>query len=558
MENINPVERIDMSKIKDGQSIYRDNLLDKDGNIIGPVPKKIYSSQEEYSKELEEIRQKSITDNKKEIPQKGSQASKLLELIETNEDIVIFRDTYGDAFVSLKVDEVQQIWPCKSKQFKRWLSLVYWNTYKISIPADAVTSAINTIEGSASFEKETIPLECRNAWREDELWYDLTNDKWQAVKITKSGWEIIDKPPILFRRYTHHKEQVTPVVEGDARLLLKYLNISDPKQRNLILVYMVSVFIPGIAHPILLIHGPQGSCKSTFCRICRLVGDPSVIETSSMPENHKDLVQTIAHHSLLFFDNVSYISNTVSDILCKAVTGSSFPKRELYSDDDDIIYTFKRSLGINGINMVATRPDLLERSIILELDRVDPKDRKQEKELMEEFKNDLPSILGGIFDVLAKTLSIKPEIKLTEFPRMADFAIWGCAIAEALGISQQDFLDVYKANIELQTDVVINENVVASALIGFMKEEQHADWSGTPTSLLSKITEYAKFNDIDVYDRNWPKAPNALSRQLKIIQIDLSNAGYKITFKGGREREVTIHRIDTPLYSAPTPQNLDL
>jgi len=489
---------------------------------------------------------------------RGSHASNLLNLIKNRKDIALFCDSYGDPFIAVEVGEVRQIWPCKSKQFKEWLSLIYWNAYKVVLPAEALVSVLNTIKGSASFEKNTIQLESRNAWMNGDLWYDLTNNKWQAIKITKNSWEIIDKPPILFRRYIHNRSQVTPITGGDVKLLLKYFNISDPKQKILILVHMVSVFIPDIAHPILLIHGPQGSCKSTFCRLCRLVGDPSVMEISSLPETHKELVQTIAHNSLLFFDNVSYISNSVSDILCKAVTGSSFPKRELYSDDDDIIYTFKRCLGINGINMVAIRPDLLERSIILELDRIDPKNRKQEKELMEEFKNDLPSIMGGIFDTLVKALSLKPEIKLSEFPRMADFAIWGCAIAEALGIPQQDFLDAYKSNVELQTDVVVNEEIVASTLLGFMQKENLSDWHGTGTELLIALTDYAKYNDIDVYDKHWPKGPNILSRRLKVLEVDLSNAGYKVTFAGGRSRRIDIHKIDDALYMAPHPENLEL
>jgi hypothetical protein len=61
------------------------------------------------------------------------------------------------------------------------------------------------------------------AWNRDELWYDLTNKAWQAVKVTRSGWEIVDKPPILFRRYSHHKPQILPAMErGDVNLFLKY------------------------------------------------------------------------------------------------------------------------------------------------------------------------------------------------------------------------------------------------------------------------------------------------------------------------------------------------
>ena len=38
-------------------------------------------------------------------------------------------------------------------------------------------------------------------------------------------------------------------------------------------------------------------------------------------------------------------------------------KRELYTDDEDVIYNFIRCIGINGINIGGLKPDLLDRSI---------------------------------------------------------------------------------------------------------------------------------------------------------------------------------------------------
>jgi hypothetical protein len=51
-------------------------------------------------------------------------------------------------------------------------------------------------------------------------------------------------------------------------------------------------------------------------------------------------------------------------------TGSGFSKRELYTDDDDIIYNFKRCIGFNGINLAATKLDLLDRGLIIKLERI--------------------------------------------------------------------------------------------------------------------------------------------------------------------------------------------
>ena len=66
----------------------------------------------------------------------------------------------------------------------------------------------------------------------------------------------------------------------------------------------------------------------------------------------------------------TFIPPWISDQLCRAVTGSGFTKRELYSDDNDIIYNFRRCLGFNGINLAATKADLLDRGIIMALERI--------------------------------------------------------------------------------------------------------------------------------------------------------------------------------------------
>ena len=101
-----------------------------------------------------------------------------------------------------------------------------------------------------------------------------------------------------------------------------------------------------------------------FARMLRRLVDPSSMETLSLPRDQKELVQTLAHHYVAMFDNVDTLQPWQSDMLCRACTGEGFSKRQLFAVDDDIIYSFRRCVGLNGINIAATRADLLDRSIL--------------------------------------------------------------------------------------------------------------------------------------------------------------------------------------------------
>lgn len=493
-------------------------------------------------------RQGKSEEKKKDI----SPVEKLLADLLGREDVKLFHDEQDNAYISLNIDEKYQTLSCKSKAIKKWISNEFWRTQEKVPTQEVVKSAISVLEGKASYEGPEHKLTNRIAWYEKELWYDLTNKEWQAVKISKSGWEIVNKQPPIFRRYSHNKAQVLPEKGGDARLFLKYVNIKNEEHKVLLIVHLVSCFVPDFPHALLIIFGSQGSAKTTQSKLERAVIDPSVIEVASMPDNQKELIQTLAHHYFLFFDNISYISETTSDTLCKAVTGGGFPKRELYSDDDDVIYSFMRCIGMNGINLVATRADLLERSLLIELERIEPSERKQEKEILNSFQADLPFILGGIFDTLVKALEIQPTIKVEKLPRMADFAIWGCAIAEALGYTKEQFLSAYNNNIKKQTETVLNENIVATAIMSFMDEVnefdlkgngQKEEWRGTATALLKELTNHISNGSNYAYEKYWPKSASKLVQRLNEIKPNLKEAGILFSTFQHKERGILLKKV---------------
>jgi len=474
---------------------------------------------------------------------KDSQASNVLKEILSRKEVVLFHDETGDGYMAIDVSGHQEIWACKSQAIRRWLSSEVYRLKKKAPASETVKSILAVLEGKAWFDGPEIQLHNRVAWLDGELWYDLTNKLHQSVRINKDGWEIIDKTPILFKRYSHQKAQQMPTRSGDVRRLLSYVNIQNPEHKLLLLVSLISSFIPDFPHPMLVVYGVQGSSKSTLAKLKRLICDPSTMDVVALPKSINELVQVLAHHHYLFFDNVSHVSEEASDILCKVITGSGFSKRELYSDDDDIIYVLRRCLGINGINLVTLRPDLLERSILLELDRIDAADRKQEQELYSEFAEDLPSILGGVFDVLVRTLKVRPSIAVSDLPRMADFTIWGCAIAEALGYTKEEFLTAYRNNIARQSEMLVNENTVASGIVLFMDDRD--SWRGTATELLQELSLTHGVNPDQ--DRYWPKSPALLSRRLNEVSPHLRQIGLFVTISTtGQSRWIRIEKVTRP------------
>ena len=110
----------------------------------------------------------------------------------------------------------------------------------------------------------------------------------------------------------------------------------------------------------------------------------------------------------------------------------------------------------------------LDRSMMIELDRISKENRKIESDIMIEFMQLRPKLLGYIFDVLVKTLQIKSTIKLNDLPRMADFALWGEAIARAMGYKDLEFIQAYYENIGKQNIEAIENHPLGQAIAKFL------------------------------------------------------------------------------------------
>jgi hypothetical protein len=471
-----------------------------------------------------------------------------------------FKDQYGEPYAAIITDRAKEVYAMRSRGFRRWLRKLAWDAEGKPVAQETLKTVEGVLEGLAVFEGRRIELHNRVAWHDGAVWYDLTDKNWRAVKITAEGWEVVEDPPILFRRYAHQAPQVEPRRGGDLNRLLDYLNVNGD-YKTLILPYLVTCLVPDIPHPLPVLHGPQGSTKTTFFRVLKRLADPSAVETLTFPRDINELVQKLAHHWLACFDNVTALPQWVSDALCRAVTGEGFSKRELYTDDEDVIYSFRRCVGLNGINVAATKPDLLDRAILIELERPSPEKRRKEADFWRDFEEARPYILGAVFDTLAAAMKIKQGLDLKELPRMADFAEWGEAVARALGYAPGVFLNAYYRNIGAQNLEALEAHVIGPAILALM--EKTPEWEGTPTELLAALEELAEDMKINTNAKGWPKAANALSRKLKEIKTNLEAEGIAVVFdrapRVSRKRLIRIWKKPSKPSkpSKPGPESMD-
>lgn len=208
-------------------------------------------------------------------------------------------------------------------------------------------------------------------------------------------------------------------------------------------------------------------------------------------------------------------------------------------------------MALNGINNVANRPDLLDRAILIELCRIDESNRRELSELMADFEKDLPCILGGVFDVLSKAMSLYPTVKLDILPRMADFARWGYAIGEALGGLGNEFLEQYNDNHTKRNIEVLNSNITATLIIAFMSDK--AEWRNRFSDLYNHLLEIAPQCGISQKTLGFPGAPNVLSRRLNEIRSNLKEAG--IVFETKDEGDGNYIRITNEKISPVSSTN---
>ncbi|WP_458718827.1 bifunctional DNA primase/polymerase [Candidatus Nitrosocosmicus sp. R] len=469
--------------------------------------------------------------------------------------IEVFKDQFSQYHITIKVNNHIECIPLNSNRFTGIVRKEYFEKERKTISDDKLDAILKLLESELMFtdELKKIELSLRVAARKEEpnvFYYDLTNSEWEIVKISSKGWEVIKNNNLpLFKRYEGNcSPQVTPSssLQDNKKgfdQFFKLFNLQSERDKILLTVYLIILFIPEIPKVILVVKGNGGGAKTTAFRMIKNIADPCNVDDFSFSKQINDVIQTLEHQHVVFFDNVSHISDEMSDLICRAVTGSGFSKRAHYTNDEDFLYKFKRCIGINGINLATTRPDFLDRSLVIKFKRIEENARRKEEDIKNEFERLRPFVLGYIFDTLVKALKYKEEHKEEKilkngFPRMADFAEWGEILSRCVGNDENEFIDAYEENRLDQNDEVIEASPVAESILLFINERDKGFvWEGTPTKLHNVLTDIIDQIKPELRRSNlWPKGSNKLTSKINEVIPNLKEKGIDV-ITGERNKE---------------------
>ena len=245
---------------------------------------------------------------------------------------------------------------------------------------------------------------------------------------------------------------------------------------------------------------------------------------------------------MLAFDNVSRLPAWISDTLCRLATGGGFAVRQLYTDQDEVLFDAARPVILNGIEDIVTRPDLADRTIFLILEPIPEDRRRPEKDLWAEFDTVRPQLLGTLLDAVSHGLKRLPDTRLDSLPRMADFALWATACETALWPAGT-FRAAYTGNRDEAVDSVIEADPVSSTIRSMMNTR--TEWTGTASDLLGTLDE--EVEEKVRKSKTWPSSARALSGRARRAATLLREIGSDIAFeREGRARTRTIRITHKP------------
>jgi len=471
-------------------------------------------------------------------------------LLDLAAGVEFFHTPDGDAYARIELGGHREVWPLGSKSLRGWLSREFYLQYGRAPGSQALKDALNVLLGRALYEGSEHPVYVRVAGDGTDIYLDLGDPLWQAVRITAAGWELVADPPVRFRRPKGLLRLPVPARGGTVDQLRRFVNVREDDgdgQWRLFIGCLVAALRPNGPYPILALNGEHGSAKSTTAKIHRRLVDPNKSVTRAAPRDERDLAIAATNGAVISLDNLSTVPDWLSDTLCRVSTGLGFSTRTLYENDEETLFDACRPIVINGIGVLGTRSDLLDRTIELELPRIPDDRRKDEAQFWAAFDREQPAILGALLDAVAGAIGQLDSVKLERVPRMADFARWVVAAEPALGWPAGSFMRAYTGNRNAIHEIALDAAVIVPPIRTMLDA---GEFLGTATELLDRLAGIV--GEAATRRRGWPGNATSLSRELSRIAPNLRSVGIDVEKRRESHGRRLIAISAVPESSSPT------
>ena len=475
------------------------------------------------------------------LPGGGDEPSALDELVAiARNQCQLKHDADRSAIAIIPMPSRHEVWRVYSTGYEEWLRSTFWRAKEAGVADTTMKAALATLAAAGINDGEEVEIQVRAAQDESGYLIDLCDERWRAVRITPHGWQVLDHSPVYFTRTQSMRALPEPERGADIGLLWQHTNIPG-NRRVIVLTWLLDSFRPDTPFPVLELVGEQGSAKSTTQSVLRSLVDPNKVMLRGRPKTVEDIFVAAANNWLVSYENLSGLTAEQQDAFCTLATGGGFASRQLYTNGEEHVMETKRPVVLNGIAVIATRPDLIDRVIHADMPTILAEARRDDADTSAAWERDRPKVFGALLDLFSAALAILPSVKLTHKQRMADFERFGEAVARALGFEPGDFQRDYAELVRAGIDRALESNAVAQVLDKYFEDRITPwNWQGTAGQL------YDLLNTQHVPDRStWPRSPKGLADQLRRIAPAYRAKGIEITHLG-HSREGALWRISVP------------
>jgi len=296
------------------------------------------------------------------------------------------------------------------------------------------------------------------------------------------------------------------------------------------------LLFPDMPHPVLNFSGEQGTGKTTAEKVLVLLVDPTPVPCRKVPRDAESWVTSAAGSWVVGLDNLSEISDWLSDSICRAVTGDGDIRRRLYTDGELAVFAFRRCIVMSGIDVGAVRGDLADRLLPIGLHVIAEERRLEEHELWPEWEKAHPRLLGALLDLAAGVAGVLPSVRLARKPRMADYARVLAAVDQVLGT---DGLGRY---VERQGSLA-RESLTDDDFVVQIARCLTATFSGTSADLLAKVTPTVEGWKPP---KGWPATARQVTKRLRRQAPVMRKAGWVVVDDDANNHDKVVRWEITP------------
>ena len=233
----------------------------------------------------------------------------------------------------------------RSARCGAWLRRLYYEATGAAPRAPELRSALDLLEARAQFDAPERAVHVRVAEHAGRIYLDLADRAWRAVEIGPDGWQVIGSPPVRFRRPAGMLPLPLPQRGGSLEHLARCSICRAETTSSWWSRGCWRALRPGGPYPLLAVAGEQGSAKTVLSKMLRGArSTPTPPRCARSPREERELF-IAANQSAMCSPSTIFpaLPRWLSDALCRLASGGSLAVRQLYTDEDEVLFRGRAS-----------------------------------------------------------------------------------------------------------------------------------------------------------------------------------------------------------------------